>query len=188
MTLSRLQVLFLLLLLWIAPETQASALNPDRLDWIQDPPPPYMYLLGRDNAAARDQASSTSHDYTPDGIPDTWFRMYPRNLYFYLGRGEGYNVTHFILYTVGVPYRRWDTIPNSIYPLLQVEHAGRRVNRSNGSIAGFSLPETGMLDIYIGDDGMLALRHTPMIFEIHTLDGVYKMDIQPTNIWDNKPN
>lgn len=149
----------------------------------QDPPPPYVYLVGRE--IGRDLASK-SRSFVGDGVPDTWLRMNLRNLEFYIGRGGGYYITGMILRTVGPPHRRWDTLPGSSYPLLQVLDDGRVVNRANGSIAGFNPPRHRVVDLFIGDDGLLATRHTPMELLILTLDGQQRMNVSLFDIWDNK--
>lgn len=149
----------------------------------QDPSPPFVYLVGRD--IGRDFASAT-RSFTGDGIPDTWLRLNARNLGFYIGRGGGYYLTALILRTRNPPFRQWDTLPNSSYPLLQVIHNGRRVNQANGSIAGFNPPRHEVVDLFIGDDGVLAARHTPLELIVQTLDGDYRMNVDLFNLWDNK--
>jgi hypothetical protein len=153
------------------------------------PPPPFIYIVGRE--VGRDVASN-SRDWIGDGIPDTWLRLVARNLGFYLGKPGGYyawtgGVQAFILRTKsGYPYRQWDTIPNSSYPVLQVVYKGRRINQANGSIANFHPPGDEPVDLYIGDDGLVAMRHTPLEFLIITLDGTYRRDVDNYNLWDNK--
>ncbi len=150
----------------------------------QDPPPPYTYLKGRE--MTRDLASST-RNFVGDGVPDTWLRLYTRNLGFYMRRGGGYYIKDMILQTKGYPFRRWDTIMNSRYPLLQVIVRGQRINSENGSIAGFNPPENGTIDLFIGDnDGLIATRHTPMELIITSLDGEYRMNVQLLNLRDTK--
>jgi len=149
----------------------------------QDPSPPFVYLVGRE--IGRDLASPT-RSFVGDGIPDTWLRMNARNLGFYIGRGGGFYITAMILQAKGQPFRRWDTLPNSSYPLLQVIHNGRRINRADGNIAGFNPPRHEVVDLYIGDDGSLAARHTPMELTVVTLDGAYRMEVGLFNMWDNK--
>ena len=68
----------------------------------QDPPPPFVYLVGRD--IGRDLASA-SRSFIGDGIPDTWLRLNARNLGFYIGRGGGYFVKALILRTKTHLYR-----------------------------------------------------------------------------------
>ena len=69
----------------------------------QDPPPPFVYLVGRE--IGRDLASAT-RSFIGDGVPDTWLRLNARNLGFYIGRGGGYHIMAFILRTKGQPFRR----------------------------------------------------------------------------------
>lgn len=154
-------------------------------DGSQDPPGPFIYLLGKE--ATRD-LESFSKLHISDNLPDTWFRMSLRNLGFYVGkrRNGGYYVQHFILRTKGGPHRQWDTIPDNNHPMLAVYRDGRKINDSRGSIAGYNPPGYGVIDLYIADDGTIAARHTPMEFEIKTLDGVLKLDVQLYNIWDTK--
>ena len=149
----------------------------------QDPPPPFVYLVGRE--IGRDLASAT-RSFIGDGVPDTWLRLNARNLGFYIGRGGGYHIMAFILRTKGQPFRRWDTLPNRSYPLLQVIHNGRRLNQADGNIAGFNPPRHEVIDLYIGDDGLLAARHTPLELAVVTLDGEYRMEVGLFNMWDNK--
>ena len=65
-------------------------------------------------------------------------------------------------------------------------HNGRRVNQANGSIAGFNPPRHEVVDLFIGDDGVLAARHTPLELIVQTLDGDYRMNVDLFNLWDNK--
>ncbi|WP_295446153.1 hypothetical protein [uncultured Thiodictyon sp.] len=152
-------------------------------DNIQDPPNPYVYLVGRD--VGRDLASPT-RSYVGDGIPDTWLRLNLRSLGFYQGRGGGYSMKEFILQTIGYPYRRWDTIANSRYPLLQVILNGQRINSASGSIAGFNPPQNQTIDLFIADDGLIAIRHTPMELIIIGLDGEYRLRVNLHNPRDVK--
>lgn len=152
-------------------------------DYIQDPQPPYVYLLGRD--VGRDLASAT-RSFVGDGLPDTWLRLNLRSLGFELGRGGGYYLKSFILQTKGYPFRRWDTLPNSPYPLLQVVMNGRRINAANGGIDGFNPPPNQVIDLFIADDGLLANRHTPLEFIVVTLDGEYRMPVNLRNPYDYK--
>mgnify|MGYP003602021337 FL=1 len=173
-------------------ETGRQPLNPDPpiasyaftgRDDQQDPHPPYIYLLGRD--IGRDQASQT-RNWVGDGVPDTWLRANLRNLGFYMGHGGGYYLTDFILQTKGHPFRRWDTVVNSSYPLLQVISKGQRINRADGSITGFNPPQNIPIDLFIGDDGLLAGRNIPLELMVISLDGAYRMDVSLYNLWDNK--
>jgi len=177
---------------WGLKEHAKPPLNPDPTvpshsffggDNIQDPPNPYVYLLGRD--IGRDLASPT-RSFVGDGLPDTWLRLNLRNLGFYLGRGGGYYLKDFILQTRGYPFRRWDTVPNSRYPLLQVMVNGRRINAANGSIAGFNPPPNQVIDLFIADDGLLAGRHTPLELIVISLDGAYRLDVNLRNPYDFK--
>lgn len=152
-------------------------------DNSQDPQPPYVYLLGRD--VGRDLASAT-RNFVGDGFPDTWLRLNLRSLGFELGRGGGYYLKSFILQTRGYPFRRWDTVPNSPYPLLQVVMNGRRINAANGGIDGFNPPPNQVIDLFIADDGLLANRHTPLEFIVTTLDGEYRMPVNLRNPYDYK--
>lgn len=149
----------------------------------QDPPPPFVYLVGRD--IGRDLASA-SRSFIGDGIPDTWLRLNARNLGFYIGRGGGYFVKALILRTKGHPFRQWDTLPHSSHPLLQVIHNGQRINKADGNIAGFNPPRHEVVDLFVGDDGLLAARHTPLELTVLTLDGEYRMEVGLFNMWDNK--
>ncbi|CAK0772429.1 hypothetical protein CCP4SC76_5580005 [Gammaproteobacteria bacterium] len=157
----------------------------------EDPPPPYVYLRGRD--IGRDQASN-SRTFIGDGIPDTWLRFNARNLGWYLGKKggygtSGYGVKAFILRTRGGSvHRQWDTLPHSSYPLLQVIYQAQRINDATGSIAGF-LPagdDKEMVELFIGDDGLIAGRHTPLEFQVITLDGSYTVEVRLSNFWDYK--
>lgn len=157
--------------------------------FAMQPPPPYIYIVGRE--VGRDVASN-SREWVGDGIPDTWLRLVARNLGFYLGKPGGYyawtgGVQAFVLRTKGgYPYRQWDTIPNSSYPVLQVVYNGRRINQANGSIANFHPPGDDAVDLFIGDDGLIAMRHTPLELLIITLDGTYRTDVSSYNLRDNK--
>jgi hypothetical protein len=152
-------------------------------DDSQDPAPPYIYLKGRD--VGRDLASPT-RSITGDGLPDTWFRLYTRKLGFYIKRGGGYYIKDMILQTKGYPFRRWDTVNNSSYPLLQVFVKGQRINSANGSIAGFNPPENGTIDLFIADDGLIATRHIPMELIIVSLDGEIRLNVNLHNLRDTK--
>jgi hypothetical protein len=173
-------------------ESARPPLNPDPTvpsyafaggDNAQDPPNPSIYLVGRD--VGRDLASPT-RSFSGDGLPDTWFRLNLRNLGFYLGRGGGYYLKDFILQTKGYPFRRWDTVANSRYPLLQVFSNGQRINSANGSIAGFNPPQNQTIDLFIADDGLVATRHLPMEFIITALDGEYRLGVELHNPRDIK--
>ena len=152
-------------------------------DYDEDPPNPYVYLLGRD--VGKDVASATRTP-TGDGLPDTWLRLNARSLGFYMGRGGGYYIKDFVLQTKGYPFRRWDTVANSRYPLLQVFVNGRRINSATGSIAGFNPPKNQVIDLLIADDGLIATRHTPMELIIVSLDAEYRMDVNLINSNDYK--
>lgn len=151
----------------------------------QIPPPPFAYIRGTD--IGRDTVSNSKF-LIPKGTPDVWLRISFRNLGYYLHRpGWGIFVKHLILRTKNGPYHQWDTLVGSRYPLLEVELDGNKVNRSDGSIAGFSPPEHVTADLLIADDGTVASRHTPLEIEIGTLDGTYTVPVAPYNMWDNKP-
>ncbi|WP_295389128.1 hypothetical protein [uncultured Thiodictyon sp.] len=152
-------------------------------DYTEDPPPPYSYLMGRE--PSRDLASPT-RTVAGDGRPDTWFRLNAPNLGFYLRRGGGYYIKDLILQTKGYPYRRWDTLANSRYPLLQVFYGGHQINSATGSIAGFNPPQHGVIDLYIADDGLIATRHTPLELIIRTLDGELRVGVGLYNLHDSK--
>lgn len=146
----------------------------------EDPPPPYAYLMG---FKRRDLAAPTRL-VQPDQMPDTWLRLYPRNLLFVLNRGSGTDrwpgVKGFILRTRGTAnYKQWDTLPGSVFPMLQVEYQGRIVNGFDGSIAGFHPPADGSIDLFIGDEGSIASRHIPLQLEIITLEGRITIDVRP---------
>lgn len=152
-------------------------------DNAQDPPNPGIYLVGRD--VGRDQASPT-RSFIGDGLPDTWFRLNLRNLGFYIGRGGGYYIKDFVLQTKGYPFRRWDTLANSRYPLLQVIVNGQRINSADGSIAGFNPPQNQTIDLFIADDGLIATRHLPVELVIIALDGTYRLNVDLHNPRDVK--
>lgn len=152
-------------------------------DYVQDPIPPYVYLMGRE--ITRDLAGPT-REFVGDGLPDTWLRWNPRTLGFYIGQGGGFYVTNLILRTKGMPYRRWDTVPNSKYPLLQVEVDGKRINTASGSVAGFNPPRDKTVNLYFADDELIATRHWPLEFIIQSLDGEYRMDVDLHNLRDSK--
>jgi hypothetical protein len=92
-----------------------------------------------------------------------------------------------ILRTRGGPQHRWDTLPYSSDPLLLVESDGKRVNRTDGSIAGFALPDDASVDLFVGDDGSVLTRHIPLDLEIVTLDGAYTINVALFNDRDVKP-
>ena len=157
-------------------------------DNIQEPPLPYVYVLGRD--VAKDFASN-SRVSVGDGIPDVWLRLNARNLAWHLGKPggyytSGYGVIAFVLKTKGFPYRQWDTISNSRYPLIHVFYGTEKINHPDGTITGFLPPGDGknVVDLFIGDDGLIASRHIPLEFQIITLDGTYTMGVGITNLWD----
>lgn len=153
--------------------------------FAQIPPAPFIYILGTE--IGRNELNASKFKF-PGGRPDVWLRMSCRNLGYYLGRpGWGHFVKYFILRTTGGPYHQWDTIPGNGYPLLQVVRLGKKINREDGSIAGFNPPMDGVIDLFITDDGTVASRHTPMELEIVTLDGKWTMEVSPYNMWDNKP-
>lgn len=151
----------------------------------QIPPPPFAYIRGTD--IGRDTVSESKLPIRK-GRPDVWLRLSVRNLGYYLKRpGWGLFVKHLILRTTGGPYHQWDTLAGSHYPPLLVELDGKRINRLDGSIAGFNPPEYATLDLFIADDGTIASRRMPAEIEIGTLDGSYTVPVSPENMWDNKP-
>lgn len=148
----------------------------------QVPPPPYVYLVGQDHT--RDLASS-GRNYVGDGIPDTWLRFYPRNLDYYVRRGSGpVHIRSLLLRTKGVPFRQWDTVANSRWPLLQVIEHSQRINRGDGSIDGFFPDVHGQIDMYIGDDGLVAGRHLPIELVVTTDSGELILDVALSNFYD----
>jgi hypothetical protein len=151
----------------------------------QIPPPPYAYVRGTD--IGRDTVSESKVP-VPKGKPDVLLRANFRNLGYYQGRpGWGIHIKYLILRTKAGPYHQWDTLANSARSLLQVEVDGRKVNRFDGSIAGFSPPNDGAVELVIADDGTVANRVMPLELEVATLDGVYKIDVALYNINDVKP-
>ncbi len=151
----------------------------------QVPPGPYAYIRGLD--VARDFLSRGKLP-VPDGRPDLWLRANFRNLGYYQGRaGWGIFIQHLILRTKGGPYQQWDTIPSSSHALLLVESGGNRVNRADGSIAGFAPPDDSAVELFISDDGSVATRHIPLELEVMTLDGRYVMNVASENFGDRKP-
>ncbi len=151
----------------------------------QVPPPPYAYVRGSD--VGRDTVG-TSKLQIPKGHPDVLLRANFRNLGYYQGRpGWGIYIKYLILRTKAGAYHQWDTLPNGQGSLLQVEVDGRKVNRFDGSVAGFSPPADATVDLAIADDGTVANRHTPLELEVATLNGVYKIDVALYNINDVKP-
>lgn len=155
----------------------------------QTPPGPYAYIVGTE--IGRDLASAT-RNVVGDGHPDAWLRAHTRNLAYYLGKTEGggygpYHIKNFILRTKGSsPYRQWDTIPYSQYPLLQVVYRGQLINNALGSIAGWTPPNHEVVDFYIADDGGVSLRHTPMEWVIEALEGTYTVPVRLDDLWDAK--
>jgi len=144
------------------------------------PPPPYVYLMG----IKRRDLATPSRLVQPDQMPDTWLRLYPRNLMFALNRGSGTphwpGVKALLLRTRGATnYKQWDTLPGSLFPLLQVEYQGRIINGFDGSIAGFHPPADGSIDLFIGDEGSIASRHIPLELEIITLEGKLTLEVRP---------
>jgi len=152
-------------------------------DYAQDPDPPYILMIG---PKKRDLASN-SRLLAPDGVWDTWLRLYPRNLEFFLKRGTGSPrwpcVKAFILRARGEGgMRQWDTLPGSIHPLLHVVYAGTLENKGDGGIAGFCPPGQGYVDLFIGGDaGAMTGRHIPMEFQIITPDGGLKLEVRRTS-------
>lgn len=155
-------------------------------DFSQDPDPPYILLIGE----KKRDFSNNSRIPGPDGIRDTWLRFYPRNLEFYLKRDRGTGsqrwpcVKALILRTRGEgSMRQWDTLPGSIYPLLEVSYGETLLNKGDGSIAGFCPPGHSYVDIYIGGDaGAITGRHIPMEFQIITPDGGLKLEVRRTSV------
>lgn len=157
-------------------------------DFSEDRPPPYVILLGRKN---RDLANP-SRFIQPDQQKDTWLRFYPRNLEYFLKSGavskKSPAIKNLVLHTLGaMPHKQWDTLPGSSYPMLQVESStGQLLNRLDGTIAGLRAPSDGALELFIGDEGEIALRHTPMELKIMTLDGDYRITVRrndPNSQW-----
>ena len=153
-------------------------------DFNEDRPPPYVILLGRKN---RDLANP-SRFIQPDQQKDTWLRFYPRNLEYFLKEGavskKSPAIKYLILRTLGAkPYKQWDTLPGSTYPMLQVESStGQLLNRLDGTITGLRASSDGALDLFIGDDGEIALRHTPMELKIITLEGDYRITVRRNDL------
>lgn len=153
-------------------------------DFNEDRPPPYVILLGRKN---RDLANP-SRFIQPDQQKDTWLRFYPRNLAYYLKEGgvskKSPAIKHLILRTLGAaPYKQWDTLPGSTYPMLQVESStGRLFNRLDGTITGLSASSDSALDLFIGDDSDITLSHTPMELKIITLEGEYRITVRRNDL------
>jgi hypothetical protein len=152
----------------------------------QIPPPPYAYIRGTD--IARDFLS-TSKVPLSKGLPDLWLRANFRNLGYYLKRpGWGLYIKHMILRTTGGPYHQWDTLPTSSYPLLLVESGtAGRINRMDGSIAGFSPPDDASIDLFIADNAGIITRHVPIELETMTMDGPYVITVALANMGDVKP-
>lgn len=157
--------------------------------WAQKPPEPYVYIVGTE--FSRDQASNT-RSFVGDGMPDTWLRAHTQNLEYYLDekRGGGYQpyfLKNFILRTKGTPFRQWDTIAFSRWPMLQVVSRGVPVNNALGSIAGWTPPPHEAIDLYIADDGLVASRRMPLEWIIETLSGSYTVQVRKDDLWDQKP-
>jgi hypothetical protein len=177
---------------WLEPEDAAPSPPSHSYtasDNNENPPPPYVYLVGRKH---RDLAGN-SRVVQADGALDTWLRFYPRNLEFQLNRGTGSQrwlaIKGLVLRTHGVsPQRQWDTLPGSRHPLLQVVADGRLVNRFDGDLSGFRPAGSSAVDLFIGDDGSLATRHVPMELEVMTLDGRFTLQVQRKDRYDQLNN
>jgi hypothetical protein len=165
------------------PDYRASSYAFSGADYTEDPTMAHVYLQGRE--PSRDGVSP-NRNLVGDGRPDTWLRVSAPNLGFYMRRGGGFYIKELILHTKGYPYRRWDTVANSSYPLLQVVSAGRTLNSATGSIAGFNPPRNGIIELYIADDGLIATRHTPLELVIISLDGELRVDVGLHNIYDSQ--
>ncbi len=175
---------------WLAPDADAPS-PPSHsytaTDNIQDPPPPFVYLVGR----KRRDLAGVHRFQQEDQILDTWLRFYPRNLKFALKQGSGTPrwpaIQSMRLYTRGgLPYKQWDTLPGSQHPVLQVVSEGRVVNRADGAIADFRPVGPSVVDLFIGDDGSIASRHIPLELEIVTLDGTLRCAVQRRSLHDNR--
>lgn len=149
-------------------------------DYRQQPPQPSAQLVG---LHVRDLAGP-SRLIMEDGSPDVWIRFYPRGLKATQGRGvgspRGNRLRSLILRTSkSTPSRQWDTLEGSTFPLLQVEGDGRLANGPGGSVAGLSLDDYGVINLYFSDDNLAAGRRTPLELEIVTEDGAIKIPVKP---------
>jgi len=149
----------------------------------QIPPPPYCYVVGR---TIDIDVAGFAKNLNRDGQFDTWLRLYIRNMYYYLGQGDGRRFRSMVLRSRWEPDQRWDTIPYSNFPTLVVTRniAGQILNDNRGSIDGQIIQTTELLDLFVADNGPLGYRKAGFELVMTTWDGTLTIPVAPVNVYD----